>query len=95
VRARSILALLSLVAACDRDLYVGHDWPRALNASTDAGVAAPEPEPEPDAGVIKQPPVITPPVTTPPPPSTCDATHLDCDGRDERSRALRSLRRAL
>ena len=77
------IALLSLVAACDRAVYVGRDAPLALRESTAAGAAAPAEEPPPpDAGAIMQPAAASvPPQAAPAVPMSapCDAGHRDCD----------------
>lgn len=78
---------MPLLAACERNIYVGRDAPEALRTeSVDAGMApADEPFTEPvDAGRVQS---VTPPIEPvqaemmmlPPPPPTCEAGHADCD----------------
>lgn len=80
-------SLLALLAACDRDLYVGRDMPLALRDAAGTGAAAPVAEPPVvvDAGASEQAPPPPPPITTMQPPAmsapaNCDARHADCDG---------------
>jgi hypothetical protein len=81
---------LPLLAACERNIYVGRDAPAALRTeSVDAGVAPTEaPVTEPlDAGAAPPPlpPTITTMTTMPaqmigqPAPPSCEAGHADCD----------------
>ena len=79
-----LLALLSLLAACDRNLYVGRDEP-PLPADTteEASAGAPATPPAPSDAGASVPPVVEPAPPSMPSVSTaapCDAQHADCDG---------------
>lgn len=71
-----------LLAACDRNLYVGSDAPKPLTETAVAGETAVATEPEiVDAG--RSEPALQPTLPMQPPaaeaPLTCDAQHADCD----------------
>ena len=82
------LALL-LIAACDRNLYVGRDVPKVISEAVVAGEAAPAIEERVDSGQEQpdaSPPMISIQPTLPMQPSTagstppaCELEHADCD----------------
>jgi hypothetical protein len=83
---RAVLSvILSLSAACDRDLYVGRDLPLE-KLREDAGTLAPQVDETstPDAGSPQPPPALpqTPAMQAEPAPAppACEALHADCDG---------------
>lgn len=84
------MAALLLTAACDRNLYVGHDAPKVIRDAVVAGAPAVEDpvvsEPElMDAGVMSAPMLTTQPTLPTMPaasasvPPMCEAQHADCD----------------
>ena len=86
----SLLCLLSLLAGCDRDIYVGRDIALERRAADSGAVAAP-PESSPptaDAGSSIQtstaagagPEAGATPALPPAAISPCDTMHADCDG---------------